>query len=77
MTYQTAITQKGQVTIPKKLRDELGIRRNSKVLVWLEKGGKISMRPARTILDIAGSFRVVKPKNAVSLRKEMEKRYTR
>ena len=39
------LTSKGQVTIPKWLRDSLGLRRGSSVQFEVDSGGRIILRP--------------------------------
>lgn len=42
----TTVTSKGQVTIPKPIRDRLGIRQGSKVAFELDKDGRAYLRRA-------------------------------
>ena len=78
MTFITTVTQKGQVTIPKKLRDELKIKTRSKVRVEKSKDYvKIYPDDAPHILDLAGKFKVPKGTNILKAREEMEKNYKR
>ena len=79
MIYQSTITKKGQITIPKDLRDFLGLKTRSKISFKLEKNKKeIKIRKEPDILDLAGKF---KPKkrviNAVKIREIMYKTYAR
>ena len=39
----TTVTSKGQVTIPKEIRQRLGIRKGTKV-AFLQEGGRVEMR---------------------------------
>ena len=51
----TTITRKGQVTIPKEIREALGLKERDK-MIFVLKGDEIVMRPLRgTILDLRGS----------------------
>ena len=55
----TTMTKKGQITIPKEIRDTLGLKEHDKILFTL-KDDEISMKPIRgSILDLRGS---VKPR---------------
>jgi antitoxin PrlF len=55
----TTMTKKGQVTIPKEIRDILGLREHDKIVFAL-KNGEITLKPVRgSVLDLRGS---VKPK---------------
>lgn len=73
----TTVTQKGQITLPKAIRDELGLKVYSRVYV-MKKGDHIEVHPTFDIVDIAGTF---KPRrkvvSAVKLRGYMEKHYER
>lgn len=78
MPYQATITQKGQITIPKFLRDALKLRASSKIVLKLEKSGKeIKIKPAMDILDIAGSLKPKARKAVLRARQVMEKNYAR
>jgi AbrB family looped-hinge helix DNA binding protein len=72
------ITQKGQVTLPKFLRDSLGISLNSKVLIS-KSGDYIKLKAVGPdIMDLAGTFKI--PKGApgvMEAREYMEKHYKR
>ena len=55
----TTMTRKGQVTIPKEIRDVLGLKEHDKIAFDL-KDGEITMKPIRgSVLDLKGS---VKPR---------------
>src|SRR3982750_2237306 len=55
MSYST-LTRKGQVTIPKPLRDRLGLRLGDRIFFQL-RGEEIVLKPVhRTILDLQGSI---------------------
>ena len=59
MSYST-LTRKGQVTIPKSLRDQLRLNLGDRISFHL-RGEEIVLKPVhRTILDLQGS---VQPKN--------------
>jgi AbrB family looped-hinge helix DNA binding protein len=59
MSFST-LTRKGQVTIPKSLRDQLGLHLGDRISFRL-RGEEIVLKPVhRTILDLEGS---VQPKN--------------
>jgi AbrB family looped-hinge helix DNA binding protein len=53
-TEELAVTRKGQVTIPIKLRRKFGIEENSKVAI-VEEGGKIVIKKLPSFLDLIGS----------------------
>jgi AbrB family looped-hinge helix DNA binding protein len=50
----STVTSKGQVTIPKKIRDLLRIRSNDKVDFVLE-GERLVLVPVKTLLDLRGA----------------------
>lgn len=52
----STVTSKGQVTIPKEIRDLLHIRTNDKVDFVLD-GEKVVMVPVKTLLDLRGAIR--------------------
>ena len=41
----TTMTSKGQVTIPKRLRDALGLKPGSRVEFEMEPGGRVFVKP--------------------------------
>jgi antitoxin PrlF len=50
----TTVTSKGQVTIPKAIRDLLHIQPNDRVNFAVE-GDKVVVRPVRTLKDLRGA----------------------
>jgi len=50
------VTSKGQVTIPKEIRDLLHIRTNDKLDFVLE-GERVVIAPVKTLLDLRGAVR--------------------
>ncbi len=56
----STLTSKGQVTIPKEIREVLGLKEHDKVN-FVKRGGSVLIKPIKgDILDLRGS---VKPKN--------------
>ena len=56
------LTSKGQVTIPQKIRQHLGIRPADKVAFVIADDGQVVVRPARfRIADLAGSVPALPP----------------
>ena len=53
-TKELAVSKKGRVTIPIKLRRKYGIEEGSKVTIF-EEDGKIVIKKLPSILDLAGS----------------------
>lgn len=77
MTYQTTITKKGQVTIPKPFRDMLKLNKFRKIVVEIDQKKKIlKMAPATDFLEVARKI-TVKRKNPLLARGLMEKKYVR
>lgn len=73
MQNVSKITIKGQVTIPKNVRNELGVTPGD-VIVFTKKGDDIVIKPASTLLDLKGV--IVSPKkikNWATLRKSAKK----
>lgn len=52
----STVTSKGQVTIPKEIRDLLHIRSNDKVDFVLD-GERVLLTPVRTLLELRGVVR--------------------
>jgi antitoxin PrlF len=50
------VTSKGQVTIPKEIRDLLHIRTNDKLDFVLD-GDRVLIAPVKTLLDLRGAVR--------------------
>lgn len=76
MSYQTTITRKGQITIPKEIREILKLEVGKKLDVEFERKKKeIKIKPAPDILDLAGTFKPEKVINAVKVRELMTRKY--
>lgn len=56
MSYIVSITSQGQISIPAKIRRELGLNRNKKALVKRE-GNKLVVEPVGDFLALGGSLR--------------------
>lgn len=56
MTYTVAITSQGQISIPAKIRRQLGLNKTMRVVVS-SQGGKVIIEPVKDILELAGSFK--------------------
>lgn len=56
----SAVTSKGQVTIPKEIRDMLGLKEHDRVQ-FVKRGPDVLLKPVKgNILDLRGS---IKPRN--------------
>lgn len=70
MTTST-VSSKGQITIPKKVRDRLGIDRGDRVEFVFDRGGEVSLRPLkRSVRELAGLF--AKPDRKTVTQEEMD-----
>jgi AbrB family looped-hinge helix DNA binding protein len=58
VTKPTTVTSKGQITIPKSVRDALGIAEHDQVIVFVE-GDRAILKPIRkrSLLDFRGALR--------------------
>jgi AbrB family looped-hinge helix DNA binding protein len=69
----STITSKGQITVPKEVRDVLGLKAGDKVDFRLEKDGTARMLPlSRKVSDVFGMLANIKKKRPVTVR-EMDK----
>jgi antitoxin PrlF len=59
MQAKAKVTTKGQVTIPKKIREKLNIQPGDFVL-FVRKGNEVVIKPARTLLDLRGVIKTDK-----------------
>ena len=78
MEYAVPISKKGQITLPKELRDSVGITLQNLVLVSQE-GSYLRVSKALDILDFAGSVKTPpgRSKDVVKAREYMETHYER
>lgn len=81
MTYAITITQKGQMTLPKSIRDHLGIATPDEVVVTFDAQNRTLKFSSQPTFAELGSFINSKSsqpiKNAVKLRDWTEKNYFR
>lgn len=78
MHYPATITQKGQITIPKQIRDALALKPAQRIMIDLEKDTKeIKIKPVEDFLDIAKRIRVKKKISVLKAREYFEKNYER
>ena len=76
-TFQTTITRKGQITLPKALLSYLGLQAMKRVKIQVKPKKTIKITPLPDILDLAGKYQPKKKFNAVELREKLEKTYER
>ena len=57
MPDATTMTIKGQITVPREIRDRLGLRSGDKMVFTMLSDGTVVMRPkTRRLMDLAGSL---------------------
>jgi AbrB family looped-hinge helix DNA binding protein len=56
MAAMAKVTSKGQITIPRSVREHLKVATGS-VLIFRVEGDRIVVHPARTLLDVAGALK--------------------
>jgi len=72
----TTITRKGQMTVPKALRERLHLAAPSRVVLDLEeRTGRITVAPVEDILDLAGSLAPADVVPATEIRERMQDGY--
>ncbi|MBU2532057.1 MAG: AbrB/MazE/SpoVT family DNA-binding domain-containing protein [Alphaproteobacteria bacterium] len=54
MSAYTTMTSKGQLTIPKEVRDELGLAAGTRFYVTVRNGDVVAMPKNRKLADLAG-----------------------
>lgn len=59
MAHIVSITSQGQITIPAKLRRELGLTKKGKAIVSKREGVMV-VKPIRDLLDLKGSLKTNK-----------------
>ncbi len=76
--YQTTLTQKGQITIPKTIREALHLVSKQKVRLYLATNGKVAtIEPAEDFLTLAAQVQVTKKIDPLQARQQLEQRYER
>ena len=59
MVYTVSITSQGQLSLPAKLRRELGFSKTSKAIVSLQNG-KVVLEPVKDLLELVGVLKTTK-----------------
>ena len=76
MRYLTTLTQKGQMTVPKAVRERLRLATPSKVILDFDEGDcRIRIEPAFDIIDIAGELEPDRTVSATEIREQLESGY--
>ncbi|MFZ3073240.1 MAG: AbrB/MazE/SpoVT family DNA-binding domain-containing protein [Thermodesulfobacteriota bacterium] len=69
----STLTSKGQITVPKDIRDVLHLRPSDKVLITIEKDHAV-LRPIHgNILDIGGSIKIPPEEKPIDFKMVREK----
>lgn len=79
MFQATTISSKWQMTIPKKIRESLGLKTPGKFMLEIadRKEKLIRIKERADILELAGFLKPKKGKSILKAREEMEKNYKR
>jgi AbrB family looped-hinge helix DNA binding protein len=76
MVYQTTLTKKGQIVIPKKVREMLGLKPAQKLTIEVSPDKKeVRLKPEPDIIDLAGKYKFKKTIPADKIRDEFLKKY--
>ena len=73
MQQTSRVTIKGQVTIPKAIRESLDIKVGDLVL-FVDKGDNVILKPAKTLLDLKGAIKTDKKPQSWSEVREAAKK---
>jgi len=78
MIYQTTLTQKGQITIPKILRDalQLGVHRKVRLSLSPDRS-KVFIEPTEDFLELAKKVSIKKNIDLMQAREQFEQNYER
>lgn len=76
MPFIATVTQKGQITIPKGLREKLAVGKYSRVVLQAGKNF-IKVFPTEDVLDFAGKYQPKEKKPILKAREKFEKQYQR
>ena len=78
MDYTVAVTKKGQMTLPKKIREFFDIKTPDRVVLEIDRKNKaIKIEALPDIMELAGKFKAPKGKSALKSRQYFEKHYHR
>lgn len=78
MTYLTTITKKGQITIPKEIRNIFNLEEGKKLELELEREKReVRIKPTHDFLKFVKKIKVKKKVDPVKAREYMEKFYVR
>lgn len=69
MQFTTSVTQKGQATIPASIRQQLGIKVNSKVIFEINHKKEVTLKPVPDFFAMKGSIKSDKPFDIAAMEK--------
>lgn len=72
MVYTVSITSQGQLSLPAKIRKQLGFSRNNKAIISV-KNGKVTIEPVIDVLSLKGSLKTHIKAPSQQIRKAFEK----
>ena len=68
----STLTQKGQITIPKKIRDALSLKPNDSV-VFVHRNNEIIIKPLHDVYSLRGVIKSKNKKDLNEIRKQTQK----
>ena len=72
------ITSKGQLTIPKEIREALGVKQGDQILFFVEDGKAVIYPVRGNLLDLRGSLKPKEvPEDLEKVRKEVKRKVAR
>jgi len=72
----STVTQKGQVTIPKQIRNALQLKTNDKV-IFVRRGDSIILKPVKDILSLRGVVETDESKDLSSIREKVKNKVSK
>ena len=72
---ESTVTDKGQTTVPKEIRDALGIKPRQRLQWDLEKDGTVTVRPEPSALALFGSLKSKKKFPGIKEEKAAVRKY--
>lgn len=75
MVYQTTITKKGQITIPKEIREKLRLDPSQKVILDFDQ--ELKIKPSESFREIAKRLKTKNKADVLKAREYFEKHYER
>lgn len=77
-TYYATMTSKGQLTMPKAVRDALKLSKNTKLKISIDHSKQsVTLRPAADFVELVNQLPMRKGMDPVEARKYMEENYER